>query len=217
MPIPTNPQVAHSALLSFLEPLINNALKLDPGTLNQLGELQGCVIHIECTSPPLHIYITPHSQGVILQGNQSYQADCCISGAAFALLRLATADNKAEILLNEDIQITGDTELSQKLQTIATNLDIDWEAKFAEFVGDIAAHEIGNHFRGLFKWSKSTLDSLVMDVEEYLHEEARSLPPRAELDAFYRDIEQTAMRTDRLNARISRLQTALKTTKGQEA
>jgi len=197
---------AHSTLFNFLETLVNNALKLDPGTLNQLAGLQGNVIHIQCTSPLTDVYIIPCADGILLQGHQDHDADCKISGPAIALFRLVSAENKAEILLNEDLSITGDTELSQKLQAILSNLDIDWEAKIAEFVGDIAAHEIGKQLRGLFKWGQHVTNSLVMDADEYLHEEARSLPPRAELNSFYREIEQLAMSTDRLAARIHRME-----------
>lgn len=200
------PNFAHTTLLSFLETLVNNALKLDPGTLNQLADLQGSVIHIQCTSPLTDVYITPYAGGILLQGHQDEDADCKISGSAIALLRLVSAENKAEILLNEDLTITGDTELSQNLQAIVSNLDIDWEAKIAEFVGDIAAHEIGKQLRGLLKWGQHVTNSLVMDVDEYLHEEARSLPPRAELDSFYQSIEKLAMSTDRLAARIHRIE-----------
>lgn len=131
--------------------------------------------------------------------------DCSIKGDSAALLRLMTAENKAEALFSPNIELQGDTESAQKLQAIMADLDIDWEEKLSQWVGDIAAHQLGNQARSLFQWGRQTVDSLLLNVEEYLHEEARAMPPRLELEAFYQDIAKIALATDRLAARLQRL------------
>lgn len=204
-----NQQLVYSALLGLMESTVNAALKLDPATLKRLDQLSGRVIAIECTAPQLTVFLRPHSDGFILQGQYEKTPDCHINGTALALLKLMTADNKTNALLNNQIQLSGDLDLSQKLQSLLADLDIDWEAKLAEYLGDIAAHQIGNQARTLHRWGKSSANSLLLNIEEYLHEETRTLPSRAELAPFYSDIEKLALTSERLSARIERLQKAL--------
>ena len=204
-----NQELAYTALLGLMENTINAALRLDPATLRRLDQLSGRVIAIECTTPQLTVFLRPHSDGFILQGQYEQTPDCLISGSAVALLKLMTADNKTNALLSNQIQISGDLELSQKLQKLLADLDIDWEAKLAQYLGDITAHQIGKQARTLHAWGKSSTNSLLLNIEEYLHEETHDLPSRAELEPFYSEIETLTLTTDRLSARIERLQKTL--------
>jgi len=43
------------------------------------------------------------------------------------------------------------------------------------------------------------------NVEEYIHEESRSLPGKRELEATFGDIDQLSLQVERLDARIERL------------
>lgn len=197
--------VLQSALTGILEAAINNALKMDPGTLKRLSELDGKVFRVSCTFPSLSLVLIPHSQGIMLQAYHEQVPDSHIAGRASALLHLVTADNKTDALFSSDIELSGDIEAAQRLQNIMADLEIDWEEKISHWVGDIAAHQIGNQARSLFKWGARAFDSMLMNTEEYLHEEARSIPPKLELENFYRDITQLTLDTDRVAARLERL------------
>jgi len=207
-----NQDLTYTTLLGLMEAGLNHALQLDPATLNRLSKLAGAVIEINCTAPTLTVFLRPHSQGMIIQGHCEHKADCRISGSALALLKLMSSENKSEALFDKQISLSGDIELSQSLQTILGDLDLDWEGRLAEYVGVITAHQVGNQARNLKNWGKQASHSMLLNIEEYLHEETRSLPPRAELEPFYRGIDALALTTDRLTARIERLQ---KTLKGQ--
>ncbi len=205
-----NQDLTYTTLLGLMEAALNHALQLDPATLMRLGKLAGHVIEINCTAPALTVFLHPHAQGIVILGHSEHDADCRISGSALALLKLMTAENKSDALFNKQISLSGDIELSQSLQTILGDLDLDWEGRLAEYVGDITAHQIGNQARNLKNWGQQASHSMLLNIEEYLHEETRSLPPRAELEPFYRGIDALALATDRLAARIERLQTTLK-------
>jgi len=204
-----NQNLTYTALLGLMESGVNHALQMDPASLQRLNRLCGRVIEVSCTAPALTVFIRPHSQGMILQGQYDHPADCCISGNALALLKLMTADNKTEALFDNQISLSGDLEVSQNLQNLLADLDIDWEGRLAEYIGDITAHQIGNQARSLHSWGKGASQSMLLNIEEYLHEETRDLPPRAELEPFYRGIDELALTTDRLAARIERLQKTL--------
>jgi len=46
------------------------------------------------------------------------------------------------------------------------------------------------------------------NLEEYLHEESRALPGRRELEATFQDIDQLNLRTERLEARLTQLESS---------
>lgn len=205
-----NQDLTFTTLLGLMEAAVNHALQLDPATLNRLGKLSGHVIEIHCTTPKLVVFLRPHIEGLTLQGHCEHEADCRISGNALALLKLMTAENKTDALFDQQISLSGNTDLSQSLQTILADLDLDWEARLAEYIGDIAAHQVGNQVRDLTSWGQQASRSMLQNIEEYLHEEMRTLPPKAELEPFYRNIDTLTLGTDRLAARIERLQKNLK-------
>jgi len=145
----------------------------------------------------------------MLQTAQSASANspavCHIKGDSISLLTLITATNKTDALFNSNLTLSGNTDTAQELQAILSGLDIDWEEKLSHWVGDIAAHQLGNQTRSLLRWSQQTLNSLILDTEEYLHEESRSMPPRLELESFYQDIEHLTVETDRIAAKLQRI------------
>jgi ubiquinone biosynthesis protein UbiJ len=78
----------------------------------------------------------------------------------------------------------------------------------AESIGDVPAHFLGQRLRGAVKWSREAFRSLNANVEEYIHEESRSLPGRRELEATFEDIDQLSLRVERLDARIRQVEPA---------
>lgn len=203
-----NSPLIQSTALAILEKMVNQALQLDPGTRQRMTELSGRRIKVSCTAPLFSMTLIPDARGIMLQSNSPDDEpapDCEIKGDSASLLRLLTAKNKVEALFNPGIELSGNTEIAQALQAALTDLDIDWEEKLSHWIGDMAAHQIGNQARQLLYWGRQTFDSLLMNIEEYLHEEARAMPPRLELSAFYDDIEQLTVATDRLAARLQRL------------
>jgi ubiquinone biosynthesis accessory factor UbiJ len=73
-------------------------------------------------------------------------------------------------------------------------------------VGDIAARQVGNFLRGVSGWGLDTADRLSRTVAEYLQEESRDLPARAELEAFLDQVDDLAADVARLEARLRRLE-----------
>ena len=73
----------------------------------------------------------------------------------------------------------------------------------ARHVGDVPAHFLGKRIRGAIRWSRQAFHSLNANIEEYVHEESRTLPGRRELEAAFEDIDELNLRTERLEARLN--------------
>jgi len=200
-----NSQLLQTSLIAVMEKLLNQALALDPATRSRVTALSGHCIKVTCTAPSFSLLVVVGDGDVMLQSTATatdQQISCEISGNSMTLLRLIGATHKANTLPDSGVTLFGDTEVAQTLYKAVADLDIDWEEKLSHWVGDSAAHQIGNQTRQLLHWGRQTADSFWQNIEEYLQEEARTVPPRLEVMAFYSDIEQLTLATDRLAARL---------------
>jgi ubiquinone biosynthesis protein UbiJ len=85
-------------------------------------------------------------------------------------------------------------------------MDIDREEQLSRLTGDVIAHQLGNTARRTASALRHGRRTLEQDLGEYLQEELRLLPTRIETENFSTDVSRLVMDTDRLAARIRRLQ-----------
>jgi ubiquinone biosynthesis protein UbiJ len=198
--------IFNAALITLAEQGLNSLLSRDPVTLRALSQLSARVVALEISSPvAMTLFLIPNSEGLQLQQHYGAQADAVIAGSASALLRLVSSNDKAAALFGKGVTISGDSALANRLQSILADTDIDWEGLLADQVGDIPAHQAARLVRQQGSYWRQTGSSLSHNLGEYLQEEARLLPPRAELEGFMADVDQLRQRSDRLEARLQRL------------
>ncbi|MCE3285407.1 MAG: hypothetical protein K0R70_1663 [Steroidobacteraceae bacterium] len=73
-------------------------------------------------------------------------------------------------------------------------------------IGDVAAHQVANVARGFLAWGRKAADAFSQNVAEYLQEEGRDVPTRTELEEFLESVDHLREATDRLEARLARLE-----------
>jgi ubiquinone biosynthesis protein UbiJ len=195
----------HTAALAGLETAINGALELAPEGKSDLGRLEGRVFALHCTAPPLDFYLRTGADGISLMGVYEGDVTTSVRGLASDFAELATANDPAAALINGKLEIGGDSAPLIELQRILSSLDVDWEAPLVELFGDVAGHQLAQLLRGGVSWGRQASGSLLRQLDEYVHEEARLTPPRLELEDFYREVQELAMRTERLQSRAARL------------
>lgn len=199
----------HTAAMAALETAINRALKLDPATTQNLGQLDGKVFRLEIAGTGADIYLLPEQYGLRLQGFYDGPIDSHVIGTIPDFVELISADDAASTLINGAIKLSGDSAPLLQLQGILHRLDLDWEGSLARAIGDVPAHQLGKMVRGGMHWGQQAFTSINRQVEEFLHEEARLLPPAAELQDFYDAIAKTGLAVDRFEARVQRQQQRL--------
>lgn len=196
--------------LAGLEQSINGLLRLDPRSAERLAHHHGRLIAIEVLGIGLTLYFVPQHDGLLqIIGSIEGEPDCTLSGAPLDLMRSGDSDQGAAQLFAGRVSISGDTELAHRFGEILGGLDIDWEEPLSRLVGDVAAHEIGLRSRKLGRWARSTGQTLSQDLAEYLTEEARLLPTRYECEEFLAEVDRLRDDTERLAARVARLQKKL--------
>ncbi|HEY0634765.1 MAG TPA: SCP2 sterol-binding domain-containing protein [Gammaproteobacteria bacterium] len=196
------------AALLALEQALNATLALDPVTLRRLAAMQGKVLALEIQSIGVTLYLAPQHHGLRLMGHYDGEVDTTLRGAPLALLRLP-AGRSGEGLFSGAVTIDGDVESGQQLQRILQGLDIDWEEHLSRLTGDVVGHQLGNLLRGLAAFGKKAVSTFGLNLGEYLQEERRTIPARAQVEAFVAEVDAVRMAADRLEARIKRLHKAL--------
>ncbi len=200
----------HTAGLAALEAGLNRALQLDPAAAGEMEKLSGRVFHFQCLAPELDLYLAPGSNKFKVLGYWDGPVDTRVRGQASDFAELATADDAAAALINGALELEGDSAPLIELQKSLSRLNMDWEAPMVDAFGDVAGHQLAEALRGLFRWGQQAHGSLMRQLEEFIHEEARLAPPRLEVEDFYRDVEQLQQRVERLQARTRKLAARLK-------
>lgn len=201
-------------LAAGFETALNQYLRLDPDILTRVAALSGKVIAIELIFSPrdpstgtkssLTLYLLPGTDGIQVLDHYSGGPDVLIQGTPLALANLSRKGSRGAV--GGDVEIIGDTQLGKTFKELLDSVDIDWEEHMSRLVGDTFAHQLGNTLRNIFSWGQRATDTLNHDLGEYLHEESRDLPPRGAVEDFLDAVDTLRSDTDRLKARICRLQ-----------
>jgi ubiquinone biosynthesis protein UbiJ len=192
------------AAIAAAEALINRLLALDPDHARGLGRLAGRVIELRISAPPLHLFVLPESRGVALHQHCDTPSDVVLTGSALGFLRLSRAGADPARFAAQGVAIEGSTEVAQDMKRLLDTLDIDWEEWLSGYVGDVAAHALGNLVRTLAAFGRRSADTLGRDAAEYLQEEARVLAPRHRVESFLHEVDVLRADLDRLERRVQR-------------
>ncbi len=193
-------------LYFILEKAINHILQLDPDTLKRLEKLQGKVVKITFTDWKLDCYIVIQQDGVKLVREYSGLVDTTISGKLSGMIRASCSGINSPALLEQGIQVTGDSELGEQIRDILRRVDLDGEEYLSRFVGDATAHEIGWRAKRAVDLGKQTWRDLWGNIREFCQVEAQYLPTRSQVENFYSQIVTLRDGVDRAAARLQRLE-----------
>jgi ubiquinone biosynthesis protein UbiJ len=194
-------------LIATLQKALNTYLALDPESALRLRELTGKTIALELSPIALTFYLQFNDGAAKLALNTSAIPETVIKGTPLRLLMLALSPPSArKQFFADDVVMTGNAALGQQVIELFDQLNIDWEEFTSKVVGDVPAHHAGNLVRGARDWISKTQAIMLQNVNEYLHEEIAVVPPAEALQDFFKEVDVLRMDTDRLQARVKRLQ-----------
>lgn len=192
-------------LLPQIEKGLNRYLALDPESYKRLGALEGKTITIYLKPLKSALQIRILEKALHLSEDEVHPADIKITGTPLSLLSLALSADKKHRFFSDDIVIEGNIEQGQQIIDLFDQLEIDWEEYLSQIVGDAPAYEVGRFAKIFFRWSKRAKETLLKNIDEYVHEEQPLFPPAEELQDFYNEVDELRMEIDRLEARIKNL------------
>jgi ubiquinone biosynthesis accessory factor UbiJ len=193
-----------SALCASIESSINGLLKYDPALLSALAKFDGKRIRIQ-SDDWLILVVSINNLGIQLSLRDEDECDTTIFGSISELISVALASDKADALMNGDVDISGSSALVLDLAKIVQQLDIDWEALISPMTGGIIAHQIGKGFRSFIKWGKDSGQTLATSSKEYLEDEIQLLVPQPLAEHFANQVSDLRLATDRAEARLEQI------------
>ncbi|MFL0804996.1 MAG: SCP2 sterol-binding domain-containing protein [Agarilytica sp.] len=202
-----DPSVA-SAIGLILEKSLNLALNYDPGTRNKLQALRDKSVRVKCESPTLLLtfFISQDSIRVhtVDDGNL---ADVTISGQTRDFIKLI--GQPAHNLNDLHIDVSGKVNILNHIQNILSDIDIDWEEPLTEILGVIPGHALAESIRSTLNWAQRQTRDFKDALPDLLTEELRVLPSESELNDYYKNVDQLASASQRIDARVQRLKSTL--------
>jgi ubiquinone biosynthesis protein UbiJ len=189
-----------------LEGVLNQLLALDPETRAALAALDGRRVELTIEAPALALAITVRGDRLeVGPVDPSGEPDLGLRatlGGLLGQLPFLRPEGGAPV---GKLRVNGDAELARRLQQLARGFDPDWDAPFARAFGPILGPQVARTLREGLRQGGTLARGLARDSAEFLTEESRDLVAKAELEAFYDDVDALRERADRLAARVARL------------
>jgi ubiquinone biosynthesis protein UbiJ len=191
--------------LEGAETLINAALTKDPASKQALIKLEGQVLLVESTLPPLTIAVEPTATGIQLHDNWDGNVTVTINGTLIAMAAIAVNAKESISFSGTGVNVSGNLDTLHQLNKIMGDVDIDWEGALAEIIGDIPAHLVAKGIRNSAVIRKDIVTRASSGLVEVAQEEFNLTPSKNEFEAMIPDIRQLSADADRLAARVRRL------------
>ena len=182
---------------------LNHALRFDMESYEQLKHFANRSIRIDITNLNLAVLAKFTDNRIVLDNAGDEIADLMIKADSFALLKLL---KQPESLFSNQIQILGDVQFAKQLQDWQQHFDFDWEQQLARVTGDTLAYPLAQSLRRGFDWLNYNRSEFEQSVAEYLREESHYLPDKSQTQRFMQNVDLLRADTERLEARIKRLQ-----------
>lgn len=187
--------------------MINRQVRAKTPARELCGKLSGRVMAIRVTNTALAIYLIAGKDELRIATEYEQDPDVLVSGSMLALMRMAGPAGEAAIQHGE-VALSGDALVAQDFQKLLQYGRPDLEEELAVIVGDVAAHGIGEFFRGIGEWGHEARSTMRENVAEYLQEESRTVPTRDEVDAFQDAVDTLRDDVARFEARLKAVDTA---------
>ena len=194
------------SLLAAIEKALNAYLHLDGEAFSRAEALQSKIIQLHINSLDINIYSLVGTDDIQLLGEYAGTPDATISGSLASLVRLSQSKDSASAMLESDVEILGDMRVAEGFSRMLSEASIDWEELLSKIVGDIPAYQAGSTVRKSNEWVSETIDAMKHNVAEYLSEESRMVPAKAEVAQFMEAVDDLRMASDRLEARLKLLE-----------
>lgn len=111
------------------------------------------------------------------------------------------------LIKNGGIEIKGDTHVASVFQNVLKEVEIDWEEQLSKYTGDAVAYQAGKVMKEIHSFGQRLRSNFREDLRDYMQDEVQVVATREEVDEFVQEVDSVRAQTDRIEARIKRLQT----------
>ena len=168
-------------------------------------QLEGRVIAMRVKDSSLAVYCSIVDEALVLLDTETDEPDAVISGSLLSLATLA-GDGGEQAIRDGRVELTGDAEIAESFQQLLRYGRPDLEEGLSQIIGDSAAHQIGELFRGIGSWGRGARSTWRQNISEYLQEERQDVPTRYEVDRHSGRVSTLRDDVARFEARLKRFE-----------
>jgi ubiquinone biosynthesis protein UbiJ len=180
--------------------LLNRLLAAEPWARARLAPFAGEAL--ELRAPPLpELRLRILSGGTVEAASREEKPQLTLTLKPELLLALGRGEEHAL----RAVHVEGDARLAAEMLVLLRHLRWDAGETLSQFVGDVAAHRIGEGARALAAWHADAARRLAEALADYAAEEKGVLARRAELDALAEAVGRLRDGVERLGKRVARL------------
>lgn len=190
--------------LTVFSTVLNRYVKLDPQSHRHLEPLQKKILFIDLLGTNKTIYFLFSEDGIDVLQSCDTKPDATIKASPVTLVRVFASKDKK--LVDEDLVLEGKVRVAQDVQVLFSSLEVDWEEQLSRLTNDVVAHHVSSLAREITAFLKDAGKSAQVSTVDYLQEDGGVLIPKVRMDRFCEDVDDVAMQTDRLAARIALLE-----------
>ncbi|MBE1159584.1 ubiquinone biosynthesis accessory factor UbiJ [Dyella acidiphila] len=187
-----------------LETALNHALSLDPDTQARLAALEGRSVQLQLRGLEVSMAISVE-QGRLKVGPAPDSSDLRVAATPGSLLSMLFRRGD-ESMAPGKVDIAGDAELARRLEKLASGFAPDFEEAFARTFGDVLGVPLAKAVREGLAHARESASHLSQDSAAWLRDEARLALAPGEVEGFLDDVDALRERTERLEARLARLE-----------
>ncbi len=196
-------------LIDLLELASNNALQYDDSSRDRLTKLVGKTMTLEIRPPgelPIQrISVSPLPHGLEFS-DQITDTDVTLSTTILALIKIGR-DGLDDAELNPgELEINGDPIVGQRFARVLAELNIDWEGLLAEHLGETPAVIITSGIGKAKEFASESKSMFKQYINRLLIDDLQLLANKNDVEPFLDQVDTLRADTDRLQARIKRLQ-----------
>ncbi|SHE63346.1 ubiquinone biosynthesis protein UbiJ [Modicisalibacter ilicicola DSM 19980] len=199
-------------LLGCAESTLNALLARDPAAPSRLRRLAGKRLLLRLERPRFDLLMGFDERGLtLLRPDQAEEsdADAIVEIDSDALSALLGGESLEHLMFSGRLAVRGEIALLEGARTLLMDIDLDWEGALAEWFGDQPGHSLAEGMRRFARFGLRSQRELRADIADFVFEEARLLPGQGQREALRDYLTELEIATDRLEARVNRLQRKL--------
>jgi ubiquinone biosynthesis accessory factor UbiJ len=160
----------------------------------------------------ISIHAAIHADRLALVSGGGASADAIVSAPPLSLLRLLASERGTLAATTGAapergaVRITGDAEIAARYRELFALARPDFEEEASRLLGDVPARRLSLLAGGARAFIARMARTAGENLAEYLTEESRDLPSKAELEEFLLGVDQLRETADRVEARLARLE-----------
>lgn len=200
-------------LLSPIEYAVNQLLKNDEATIQEIFALEGktVLLHIDGLNLETYLRFRYGKLSLSLEhpineiDGTKAQIDVRLAGKVKDFIALVKNQRDGESVSAGRVDIQGDLATAQRVQNLCRTMHIDVEEIVAKATNDAFAYRLGRIANQGASFLRDGLKGLEKDVGHYVLYEKQLTPSSEELSDFSDKVDELVLRLDRFESRLRQM------------